>query len=229
MPRNKHILLVDSDDELRSSLAEQLELHDEFATDHAASGAQAFEIAKNQHHDLVLLGADLPDLAGQEICRMMRESGLNVPIIMLTGADNDSDIVLSLDAGANDCITKPFKLNVLIARMRAQLHQHDQSEDRALSIGPYTFKPSSQLLLHGESGQKVRLTEKETSILKYLYRAGNKVVHRDIMLSEIWGYNARVTTHTLETHIYRLRQKIEENPANALLLLTEPGGYRLNP
>tara|TARA_Y100000588_G_C14116198_1_gene865234 strand:+ start:307 stop:996 length:690 start_codon:yes stop_codon:yes gene_type:complete len=229
MPRIKRILLVDDDDELRGSLAEQLELHDEFATEHATSGIQAYEIAKSQHHDLVLLDIGLPDLDGHEVCRMMRKSGLNVPIIMLTGADRDSDTALSLDAGANDCITKPFKLNALIARMRAQLHQHDQSEDAAFSIGPYKFKPSSQLLLHGETEQKVRLTEKETSILTYLYRAGKKVVHRDVMLSEIWGYNARVTTHTLETHIYRLRQKIEENPANAVLLLTEPGGYRLNP
>lgn len=229
MPQNKRILLVDDDNELRGSLAEQLELHDEFATVHASSGTQAYEIAKNQQHDLVLLDIGLPDLDGYEVCRMMRKSGLSMPIIMLIDAENDTDTVLSLDAGANDCITKPFKLNVLIARMRAQLHQHDQSEDAAFSIGPYTFKPSSQLLLHGETEQKVRLTEKETSILKYLYRAGNKLVHRDVMLSEIWGYNARVTTHTLETHIYRLRQKIEENPANAVLLLTEPGGYRLNP
>tara|TARA_B100000686_G_scaffold218356_1_gene225493 strand:- start:153 stop:842 length:690 start_codon:yes stop_codon:yes gene_type:complete len=229
MPRNKCILLVDDDDELRGSLAEQLELHDEFATAHATSGTQAYEIAKNRYYDLVLLDMGLPDLDGHEVCRMMRKSGLSVPIIMLTRADNDSDTVLSLDAGANDCITKPFKLNVLIARMRAQLHQHDQSEDATFSIGPYTFKPNFQLLQHGETEQKVRLTEKETSILRYLYRAGNKLVHRDVMLSEIWGYSAGVTTHTLETHIYRLRQKIEEDPANAVLLLTEPGGYRLNP
>ena len=84
-------------------------------------------------------------------------------------------------------------------------------------------------MLHKESGQKVRLTEKETSILKYLYRAGNKVVTRDILLNEVWGYNAGVTTHTLETHIYRLRQKIETEPSDAKILITEPGGYRLVP
>ena len=229
MTKNKRILLVDDDNELRGSLAEQLELHDEFTTDQATSGAQALEIAQSEHYDLVLLDIGLPDLDGWEVCRMLRKSGLSVPIIMLTGADTDSDTILGLDLGADDYITKPFKLSVLMARMRAQLRQHDQSEDAVFAIGPYTFRPSSKLLLHAETAQKVRLTEKETSILKYLYRAGNKVVHRDVLLSEVWGYNAGVTTHTLETHIYRLRQKIEEDPANAILLLTEPGGYRLNP
>ena len=229
MTKNKRILLVDDDNELRGSLAEQLELHDEFTTDQATSGARALEIAKSEHYDLVLLDIGLPDLDGREVCRMLRKAGLSVPIIMLTGADTDSDTILGLDAGANDYITKPFKLSVLMARMRAQLRQHDQSEDAVFAIGPYTFKPSSKLLLHAETEQKVRLTEKETSILKYLYRASNKVVHRDVLLSEVWGYNAGVTTHTLETHIYRLRQKIEDDPANAILLLTEPGGYRLNP
>ena len=228
MTKNKRILLVDDDNELRGSLAEQLELHDEFSTEQATSGAQALEIAKSEHYDLVLLDIGLPDLDGREVCRMLRKSGLSVPVIMLTGADTDSDTILGLDAGANDYITKPFKLSVLMARMRAQLRQHDQSEDAVFAIGPYTFRPSSKLLLHAETAQKVRLTEKETSILKYLYRAGNKVVHRDVLLSEVWGYNAGVTTHTLETHIYRLRQKIEDDPANAILLLTEPGGYRLN-
>lgn len=159
---------------------------------------------------------------------MFRKPGLSVPIIMLTGADTDSDTILGLDAGANDYITKPFKLSVLMARMPRQLRQHDQSEDAVFSIGSYTFKPSSKLLLHGETEQKVRLTEMETSILKYLYRAGNKVVHRDVLLSEVWGYKAGVTTHTLETHIYRLRQKIEDDPENAILLRTGPGGYRLS-
>ena len=80
-----------------------------------------------------------------------------------------------------------------------------------------------------EKGAKIRLTEKETSILKYLYRSGDKVVSRELLLHEVWGYNAGVTTHTLETHIYRLRQKIEKEPSNAELLVTETGGYKLVP
>ena len=163
---------------------------------------------------------------GRELCRLMRKQGVKCPVIMLTGHTTDSDTILGLDAGANDYIAKPFKLPVLLARIRAQLRQHEQSEDAVFGIGPYTFKPAAKLLLD-EAEKKIRLTEKETNILKYLYRANSGVVARDVLLHEVWGYNAGVTTHTLETHIYRLRQKIEPDPSNARILVTEPGGYRL--
>ncbi len=228
MSTSKQILLVDDDQPLRASLAEQLTMHEEFDVTESATGADAMERAKNERFDLVLLDIGLPDLDGREVCRMMRRAGVNIPIIMLTGADGDSDTILGLDSGANDYVTKPFRLNVLLARVRAQLRQHEQSEDATFSIGPYSFRPSAKMLLTGEDKRKIRLTEKETAILKYLCRAGNKVVARDVLLAEVWGYNAGVTTHTLETHIYRLRQKVELDPSNAILLVTEPGGYRLN-
>ncbi len=148
---------------------------------------------------------------------------------MLTGHDTDADTILGLESGANDYVTKPFKFAVLLARIRAQLRQHEQSEDAVFTVGPYTFKPAAKLMVRDADGQKVRLTEKETSILKYLYRAGDKPVGRDELLNEVWGYNAEVTTHTLETHVYRLRQKIETEPSQAKILVTEPGGYRLDP
>jgi DNA-binding response OmpR family regulator len=225
----KRVLLVEDDDALRESLSEQLDMHEEFQTTSASSGSEALEGVKGEHYDLVLLDIGLPDLDGREVCRMMRRAGVKCPIIMLTGADSDADTILGLESGANDYITKPFKMGVLVARMRAQLRQHEQSENAVFNIGPYVFRPSVKLLTEEEEGQKVRLTEKETSILKYLYRAGSKVVSRDTLLSEVWGYNTGVTTHTLETHIYRLRQKIEQNPSEAQILVTEPGGYRLVP
>lgn len=225
----KRVLLVEDDDALRESLSEQLNMHEEFQTTSASNGSEALEEVKGEHYDLVLLDIGLPDLDGREVCRMMRRAGVKCPIIMLTGADSDADTILGLESGANDYITKPFKMGVLVARIRAQLRQHEQSEDAVFNIGPYVFRPSAKLLTEEEQGQKVRLTEKETSILKYLYRAGSKVVSRDTLLSEVWGYNTGVTTHTLETHIYRLRQKIEQNPSEAEILVTEPGGYRLVP
>ena len=165
---------------------------------------------------------------GREAVKLMRKSGFKAPIIMLTGHDSDSDTILGLEAGANDYVVKPFRFAVLLARMRAQLRQHEQSEDAVFSVGRYTFRPSAKLLVD-EKGGKVRLTEKESAILKYLYRAGERVITRDVLLHEVWGYNAGVTTHTLETHIYRLRQKIERDPSNAELLVTEAGGYKLVP
>ncbi len=225
----KKILLVDDDSALRQSLSEQLRLHEEFDTAEAETAAAGLDMAKDDYYDLILLDVGLPDMDGREVCRLMRRSGVKSPIIMLTAAESDADTILALDAGANDYVTKPFRLGVLLARMRAQLRQHEQSEDAVFTIGPYTFRPSAKLLTHGESKKKVRLTEKETSILKYLYRSGDIVVGRDKLLGEVWGYNAGVTTHTLETHVYRLRQKIENDPSAAEILVTEPGGYRLVP
>jgi DNA-binding response OmpR family regulator len=225
----KKVLLVDDDDALRESLSEQLRLHEEFLTVEANSGARALELAKAEYFDAILLDVGLPDMDGREVCRLMRRGGVKSPVIMLTAAESDADTILGLDAGANDYITKPFRLGVLLARLRAQLRQHEQSEDAIFTIGPYTFRPSAKMLIHGENKKKVRLTEKETAILKYLYRSGHLVVGRETLLGEVWGYNAGVTTHTLETHVYRLRQKIETDPSNAQILVTEPGGYRLVP
>jgi DNA-binding response OmpR family regulator len=224
----KKILLVDDEDDLRGALADQLVLTEEFDVFEAETGAAGLEKAKAQSYDLVILDVGLPDMDGREVCRLMRKAGVRCPVVMLTGHTSDADTILGLDAGANDYVTKPFKFAVLLARIRAQLRTHEQSEDATFTIGPYSFRPSQKMLTDGD-GKKIRLTEKETNILKYLYRAGDKVVTRDVLLHEVWGYNAGVTTHTLETHIYRLRQKIEPDPGMAALLVTEGGGYRLAP
>jgi DNA-binding response OmpR family regulator len=222
----KRILLVDDDAELREALAEQLMMMEEFDVFEAETGQAGVDRARSEMHDLVILDVGLPDIDGREACRLMRRQGVKCPIVMLTGHGSDSDTILGLDAGANDYVAKPFKFPVLLARIRAQLRQHEQSEDAVFQIGPYSFHPSGKVLVD-EAERKIRLTEKETNILKFLYRAGGRMVERDVLLREVWGYNAEVTTHTLETHIYRLRQKIEPEPANARILLTETGGYRL--
>ena len=224
----KKVLLVDDDDALRTSLIEQLALHEEFSCTPVSCAAEAIEHVRANHVDIVLLDVGLPDMDGREACRLMRKGGLKAPVIMLTGADSDSDTILGLEAGANDYVTKPFRFGVLLARIRAHLRQHEQSEDAVFKIGHYTFKPSAKMLID-DAEKKVRLTEKETAILKFLYRTGVKTVGRDVLLHEVWGYNSGVTTHTLETHIYRLRQKIERDPSNAELLVTESGGYKLVP
>jgi len=229
MQSGKKILIVDDDTELRQSLGEQLRLHEEFEVAEAESGGSALETTKIDHYDAILLDVGLPDMDGREVCRLMRRNGVKVPIVMLTGADSEADTILGLHAGANDYVTKPFRLGVLLARLRAHMRQHEQSEDAVFTIGPYNFRPSAKILIESETEKKVRLTEKETAILKYLFRAGGKVVPRQTLLNEVWGYNAGVTTHTLETHVYRLRQKIEADPSKAAILLTEPGGYRLAP
>jgi len=229
MRAGRRILIVDDDAALRQSLAEQLELNNEFICVECGTAARALEIVGDERFDTIVLDVGLPDMDGRELCRLLRGAGVQVPIVMLTGADSEPDTILGLESGADDYVTKPFRLSVLLARLRAHLRQSEHSDDAVFMIGPYTFRPGAKLLTDRSGRKKVRLTEKETAILKYLYRAGDRAIGRDTLLGEVWGYNAGVTTHTLETHVYRLRQKIERDPTRAEILVTEPGGYRLVP
>lgn len=227
----RRLLLIEDDDLLRRSLVEQLSSQEDFSlVAEAESGQQGIDVAISAEHpfDVILLDLGLPDMDGRDVCRTLRTQGVRSPIIMLTASDSDTDTITGLEAGANDYVTKPFRLAVLVARVKAQIRQHEQSDDAVFAIGPYRFIPAAKMLHDQGRNRKIRLTEKETAILKYLYRS-NSVVDRETLLGEVWGYNAGVSTHTLETHVYRLRQKIETDPGAATLLVTEAGGYRLCP
>jgi len=227
MTSAKRVLLVEDDAMLSGSLAEQLAQEGDYEVVSADDCATARAAAIEGLYEFMILDVGLPDGDGRDLCREFRTQGVTCPIVLLTAVDSDADTIKGLDSGANDYITKPFRFAVLMARLHAHLRSHDRSEEAMYRIGPYTFRPSAKLLLDDKS-HKIRLTEKETNILKYLYRIGD-TVPRETLLNEVWGYNPAVTTHTLETHIYRLRQKIEENPGEARILVTENGGYRLMP
>ncbi len=227
MAQRKTLLIVDDDQDLRGAIAEQLQAEG-FDTVEADTAGEGVRQARDAKPDLILLDVDLPDMDGRAACRRMRQDGVSAPVIMLTAAATDDDAVQGLDSGANDYVTKPYKFAVLLARIRAQLRDYEHSEGATFRLGAYEFRPAAKLLVD-DKAKKIRLTEKETNILKYLYRAREKAVSREELLAEVWGYNAGVTTHTLETHVYRLRQKIEADPAHARLLLTEAGGYKLSP
>ncbi|MBV9990151.1 MAG: response regulator transcription factor [Alphaproteobacteria bacterium] len=227
MPTPKRVLLVDDDTMLRSSLAEQLAQEDSYTVVEAGSIEEGRARAQDGLYEFMILDIGLPDGDGRMFCRELRDAGISCPIVMLTAADTDTDTIEGLESGANDYVTKPFRFAVLMARVHAHLRSHGHSEDAQYRIGPYTFRPSAKLLID-DAAKKIRLTEKETNILKFLHRSG-ETVPRETLLHEVWGYNPAVTTHTLETHIYRLRQKIETDPSRARLLVTESGGYRLMP
>ncbi len=229
MAPQRTILIAEGDEVLRRALKEQIvaaELFD--AVEEADRGAAVLARAGSQAFDVILLDLDLPDQDGRDVCRALRAAGARAPIITLTAADSDDDAVTGLQAGATDTISKPFRMAMLLARLQAHL-RHQAQADASLMIGPYSFQPAAKLLTHIADARKIRLTEKETAILRYLHQVGPKTVPREMLLGEVWGYNANITTHTLETHIYRLRQKIEPDPQQVQLLVTEPGGYRLNP
>jgi DNA-binding response OmpR family regulator len=231
MSAARPILIVEDDDALRQVLADQVASSGVFQSIEASTLDEASRHlgAAEARFDSIILDINLPDGDGRDFCARIRKQGHTMPIIMLTGATDEIDVVSGLNAGANDYIAKPFRANELLARLHAQLRLFDTSEDAVFTIGPYTFRPSAKLLIGPDKKQLLRLTAKEVDILKFLYRHANKIVSRQVLLDEVWGYNAGVTTHTLETHVYRLRQKIEVDPSNCRLLMTAPGGYRLDP
>ncbi|QDH15764.1 response regulator transcription factor [Oecophyllibacter saccharovorans] len=223
------ILVVDDDDALRPLLAAQFRSGGGMAVQEARTIEEARQLlnAPDARFDAILLDVTLPDGDGRDFCAELRKTGHRMPIIMLTGSDDEHDIVRGLDAGANDYVVKPFRMGELQARLRAQLRLFENSEDVVFEIGPYEFRPAKKQLLDRTNGQRIHLTEKETAILKFLYRAEGAPVARQVLLNEVWGYNSAVTTHTLETHVYRLRQKIERDLEGAKLLVTSGGGYCL--
>lgn len=240
----KRLLLIDDDDLLRATLREQLEAQGEFQVTAAADAAAGLAhvgdttAAAPSPVDLVLLDVHLPDMDGRDACRRLREAGLRAPILMLTGAGGERDTIRGLESGADDYISKPCGINVLLARIRASLRRHERSEDAEWQVGPFRFRPGARLLLprggKEGGGAPIRLTEKETSVLKYLYRAEGRIVPREELLRKVWGYKETVLTHTLETHIYRLRAKLRLSgeregggEPGGQLLRTEQGGYRL--
>jgi DNA-binding response OmpR family regulator len=225
MPKTHKILIIDDDSELGEAVKEQLSPFEEFDAVVAQNAKEGIQIVRAGLIDLVIMDIGLPDIEGHEAVRILRRNGFKAPVIMLSGRDADADTILGLESGANDYITKPIRFGVLLARIRAQLRQHQASDDAIFTIGASTFRPSSKLF-YNHSGDKIRLTDKETSVLRYLCRAGQPV-SRETLLREVWGYSPGLTTHTLETHIYRLRQKIESDAANPAILITDSRGYRL--
>lgn len=237
MGETKRILIIDDDELLSGLLCDELRARAGYQCVIANRGDQGLTAAKDSHYDLILLDVKLPDEDGREVCRKLRAAGVSAPIVMLTADASEATTIEGLDAGATDYVSKPFKLGVLLARIRAHIRQYEHSEDAVLKIGRFAFRPGAKTLTHADDdghdvGEAVRLTDKEAQILKYLYMhahnaQGSATVGRDELLGEVWGYNAGVTTHTLETHVYRLRQKIERDPSHAEILITDTGGYRL--
>jgi len=230
MTNRRPILMVDDDAALLEMLTEHLNETGEFVVSTAASIEDAERALQHEdaHFDAVVLDIGLPDGDGRDYCARLRKQGQNMPIIMLTGANEESDVVRGLDSGASDYVAKPFRASELVARLRAQLRIFERSEEAVFPVGPYVFRPAKKLLQDTGLNRRIHLTDKETAVLKFLYRS-DKTVDREILMHEVWGYNSAVRTHTLETHIYRLRQKIEADPSNPSLLVTEGGGYRLRP
>ena len=224
---NGRILVIVDDPFLRATLKEQFAAEGFDEIFEAENLIEAFREIDERLPDLVILDIRLPDGNGVEICRKLRDRGFSKPIIMLTGQNAEQDIIASLEAGANDYVIKPMRMGELLARVKSQLWQHKASDTARFSIGGLSFIPANKLLKSTDENRKVILTEKESTILKYLYRAHPNCVPKEELLAEVWGFQNGLSTHTAETHIYRLRQKVKRLTSKNIII-TNTLGYSLS-
>ena len=229
MATHRTILVVDDSADVRMLLTSALAMDPAYRVRTASTVAEAaaMVLGRDSRIDAILLDMDLPDGDGRDLCMRFRQHGVRIPIIMLTGSASEEDVVSGLDAGANDFVAKPFRLGELLARLRSQFRTFEASDDVAYRIGNFLFRPSSRTLQDRIGNRKIRLTDKEASVLRFLCRAEGEPVSRQTLLREVWGYSPAADSHTVETHIYRLRRKIEPEPGRIRVLTNVGGGYRL--
>ncbi len=217
------LLIVDNDAFLRTTLRQQLEGEGFNEVFEASTLLEVFEKLPEAKPDLILLDVCLPDGNGVETCRKLRERGFTKPIIMLTAQNAENDMAVALEADANDYIVKPMRMGELLARVRSQLSNYKASDTTKFSISGLSFVPANKLLKSADDTKKVILTEKEATILKYLYQAHPVGVTKKELLTEVWGFQNGLSTHTVETHIYRLRQKVCRICKKPFILTTQTG------
>ena len=217
------VLIIDDDDYLRSVLSSQLRNEGAVSIAEAAKASEAFDQVDLFKPDLVLLDTELPDGNGFDICEGLRTRGFQKPIIMLAGQREETDIIKGLEKGANGYIAKPLRFGELLALIKVQLRQYVESDDIRFMTQYVEFQPAHKTVISLETRRLVVLTEKETMILKKLFWIWPESISKESLLSEVWGYQNMLATHTLETHIYRLRQKISRLIKTPLIETTQDG------
>ena len=227
MVKRKTILFVSEALLLKELLLDQLQKQGEYLLEESLSVTEAISLIVKEHFDCILIDSSLADVSLSNLCKNIRQEGVRSPIILVAEELGEDVAIAALDAGANDYVLKPFKINVLVAKIRSNIRQFEQSEFAILRFGRFSFKPCDKILLNNSSKEEVRLTDKETAIIKLLYLSGGEVVTRATLLEEVWGYNTTLTTHTLETHIYRIRQKVGNASSGQDFIATESEGYRM--
>jgi DNA-binding response OmpR family regulator len=222
----RHILIVNGDIAARTALGREIARLDHTVS-YAAGGEDAARaLSRSTRPDLALIETDLPDCDGQDLVARLRRRGALLPLILLADAANEDDVVCGLDAGADDFLVRPLRMREVAARIRAQFRATVGHEEDDLKVGILTFRPAMRVAVHPFLAAPVRLTEKEAALLARLCRAEGRAVSRQTLLREVWGYSPNASSHTVETHIYRLRRKIE-GTGTPPIVLNDDGGYRL--
>ncbi len=215
--------MVDDDAALSEMIGIVLE-SEGFETVFSADGTSALDAFRAHNPDLVLLDLMLPGIDGIEVCRRIRaDSG--VPVIMLTAKSDTADVVVGLEAGADDYIPKPFKPRELVARVRARLRRHDQEGVEKLTVGDLVIDVAGHQVTRG--GEAISLTPLEFDLLVALARKPWQVFSREVLLEQVWGYRHQADTRLVNVHVQRLRAKVERDPENPEIVVTVRGvGYR---
>ena len=219
---NQRILVVEDDESIGQTVSDSLASHGYFV-EWCLDGASATAAVEKAAPDLVLLDAGLPDIDGFTWCRWLREQHRDLPIVLVTARDAEIDIVVGLDAGASDYVTKPFSMSVLLARVRAHLRGAGSSDPNSVIVlGALRLDPAAYVVTVG--GEPVDLRRREFELLALLCREAGRVVTRERLLAEVWDLHWETSTKTLDMHVMALRRKL----GDAIEIATVRGvGYRL--
>ena len=219
-----HILVVENEVKLAQFIKIELEF-EQYKVTHASDGFTGLSSAREIQPDLILLDWMLPGISGPEICRRLRQTGDKVPIILLTAKDEVSDRVLGLDAGADDYMIKPFSIEELLARVRANLRRDQESEINLLQFSDLTLNRSTREVFRGQ--RSIELTAKEFDLLEYLLSHPRQVLTRDQILERVWGYDFMGDSNIIEVYVRYLRLKLEQQQEPRLIQTVRGVGYVL--
>ena len=219
-----HILLVEDEAKLAQFIKLELEF-EQYKVTHASDGFTGLTSARELQPDLILLDWMLPGISGPEICRRLRQTGDKVPIILLTAKDEVSDRVAGLDAGADDYVVKPFSIEELLARIRANLRRELTEQAEILEFSDLTLNTSTREVFRGE--RAIELTAKEFDLLEYLLSHPRQVLTRDQILERVWGYDFMGDSNIIEVYVRYLRLKLEQQQEPRLIQTVRGVGYVL--
>lgn len=221
------ILIVEDDPSMLTGLKDNFEFKG-YKVLTAADGEKGLDAALNATPDLIILDIMLPKINGYEICRLIRAEGLEMPVIMLTAKGEESDVVLGLNIGADDYVTKPFSISELLARSAAFLRRTKKEVEEVVEFGALRLDRAARRLTR--AGEEIELSPKEFSLLLYFVEKSGRALTRDEILNAVWGYDCIVTSRSVDRFVTTLRNKIEPDPATPVFIHTvRQVGYRFDP
>lgn len=223
----KSVLVAFGDETAREQISALVERHGEAAALECASQESCREVLREQRINALLMDTALPGSSAVDFCASLRHDSFRPPILVFGPGEADETAIAALESGATDYLPMPVKAPVFMARLRAHLRQHDESDFVAYRFGPFDFEPGNRLLKDREAGRKIHLTLIETKLTRTLLQQPGAFADREDLMVALWGTCDARTSHAIDSHVYRMRQKIEPDPKEPVRLVTEGRNYRL--